>query len=180
MRAMKDRRLHFFSEAAAIEYFEGDIQSIQRPNEPVDKSEFQTIEERWTLTKEQAENLSIAQLLEQVDRIATSLGSQQVKHILATVDKGVEKVGHTIQHGITIEEHANAYLTSLDTIYLDFNDDGMPRLPSIIAGTEAAVKLKAAQEYIQSNDKLLARYDEIITRQRERWRARESNRKLVG
>lgn len=180
MRAMRDRSLGFFGEATAIEYFEGRQQLMIREDGSNDASEFQTVEDGWTLNLDEAENLTIQQLLEQVDKIATSLGDQQVKQILKTVDESVERVGNVVKHGKTEEGYLDGFFRSLATIHIDFNPDGTPRLPTILAGTEATQKLGKVGKIIEEDPALQEKYDQIIAKQRERWRVRESNRKLVG
>ncbi len=75
---------------------------------------------------------------------------------------------------------AEIILEMLETIQLEFYPDGRPHELHMVGGLFTSEQLKAVDEEFQSNPELQKRYDELMARKREEWRAREANRKLVG
>lgn len=68
----------------------------------------------------------------------------------------------------------------LETIQLEFYPDGRLHELHVIGGLFTPERLKAVEQEFESNPELQKRYDELMARKREEWRAREADRKLVG
>jgi hypothetical protein len=75
---------------------------------------------------------------------------------------------------------AEMILQMLETIQLEFYRDGRPHELHVAGGLISREQLKAMDEELQKNSELQRRYNEVIERKREEWRAREASRKLVG
>lgn len=180
MKSTKDERMHLFGQSDGIACFEGDKFEIRRADGTCDVSEFQRIEvgREWNI--EEIESLTIDALVKDADDMAREFGTQQMKHIIETIDDACERVGHVFKHGKDEGGYLEGFFNSLETVHIDFRDDGSPIVPWIMAGSEAAEKLNRVLEMIDEDPTLKRRYDEIMEQQREKWRARESNRKLVG
>jgi hypothetical protein len=70
---------------------------------------------------------------------------------------------------------------SLERILLDFDDQGKPIMPTMLSGSqELAAELSEALHQIETTPDLRRRFEAVIDRKREEWRARESSRNLVG
>jgi hypothetical protein len=174
----RQKRLHVFSEVRPTICHEGDKLRTVCEDGMVDETSRHRCRSEFSFTREQLENMTIDQLVEKFESVGQEIGEQQLRHTFQTLDSGLEKVGHVFQH--KKDDYVEGFLKALDTVWLEFEEDGSPVLPSLVAGTEAAAGLEAALERIENDDELKKRRDDIIARQRERWRARESDRKLVG
>jgi len=76
--------------------------------------------------------------------------------------------------------NAEIILEMLETIQLEFYPDGRPHKLHVIGGLLTSERIKAVAEEFRNNPELQKRYDNLLARKREEWRAREADRKLVG
>ncbi len=75
---------------------------------------------------------------------------------------------------------AEMILQALEKIQIEFYPDGRPHELHTIGGLFSEERLKAVEQEFQNNPELPKRYDELMARKKEEWRAREASRKLVG
>ena len=75
---------------------------------------------------------------------------------------------------------AELILEMLETIQLEIYPDGRPHELHVVGGLFSPERQKAVDEEFHNNPELRERYDALIARKREEWRAREASRKLVG
>jgi hypothetical protein len=75
---------------------------------------------------------------------------------------------------------AEIILEMFETIQLEFYPDGRPQELQVVGGLFTPDRMKAVDEEFQKNPELQKRYDDLISKKREEWRAREADRKLVG
>jgi hypothetical protein len=142
----------------------------------VDDSNLQKIHSKVTYTPEEViKNPNI--VFENLDMIARDHAAQQSKMIIDKVSYLTEKIGNTSDFRGKLT--AETILDSLNKITIDFNSDGTPILPSIVAGHEAYDSFKKAFEEIENTPELKLRMEKIMTDQKQRWYDRAANRKLV-
>jgi hypothetical protein len=68
----------------------------------------------------------------------------------------------------------------IESVQIDFDDDGNQHSFSFAVGPELYARLQAELQKIADDPVLKQRYDEIMNRKRMEWRDREAARKLVG
>jgi hypothetical protein len=179
LRATKNRRMPLFPDSDAIVFFEGDRNSMTTADGCYNDDKFESITADIELSNEQLENLTIKGLFDHLDRLALQLGERQMTQIIGILDRTCEAHGQ-VYHQRGPNDHVEALLTMMDMIDLEFDINGDPILPDILAGPDAAPKINMAVQTIYDDPDLLCRYKIIISRQRDKWRDRQSNRKLVG
>jgi hypothetical protein len=177
MEAVTARRMHVFGSAPASILFEGIRYRLVRDDGSVDCNDLRSVEASITVDFDEAESLSIPELCAKADQAALSIADQQMKLVIESLDQAIEQSGNVLNHkGVT----PDAFLEMLDRIEFSFDEMGNPHLPSLMSGPSVAPKIEAMLREIENSPTLTKRYDSIIDQQRERWRVRESNRKLVG
>jgi len=67
-------------------------------------------------------------------------------------------------------------MTMWESMDIDFDETGNPRLPTIVASS----KIREQLEKQEITDEQKERFEQLIERKRFEWRDRESNRKLVS
>jgi hypothetical protein len=75
---------------------------------------------------------------------------------------------------------ASLYLDMIDKIWLDFEPDGSPKLPTMVIHPDLRQRAQDISTELQTNPDYRDRFAKIIERKREEWRAREANRELAG
>src|SRR5882762_5250952 len=71
-------------------------------------------------------------------------------------------------------------LESLDKMWIDFDENGKPEMPTIVLHPDLFNSIKDRLPEWEADPEFRAKHQEIIARKKEEWRDRESNRKLVG
>jgi hypothetical protein len=165
-----------FSRAKVVDIDEGDrIVTVDQEGYQ-SKVRMKEHSARITLTNNEFENMTQAEIEEKFNEAARQIGIQAEGTMIEAIDEAVERSGnHLKQVGpFTVK----AYLDSLDQIDLYFDKQGNPVIPTIVCGQQMYDEMsKVFAEPTSSED--LRRYLQIIERKREDWRDRENSRKLA-
>ena len=70
-------------------------------------------------------------------------------------------------------------LRTLETIQLDFDDNGNPLMPTMVVSPEQYEKMKEKIVEWENDPECNKQFEKIINQKRKEWHDRESNRKLV-
>jgi hypothetical protein len=159
--------------------FEGRGHAIVRPSGETEVTQMFEAAAEMRIPIEDIPNLALDALLAKLDDIAESLASQQEKHLLQTIDAGLEKSGQTID-GKGKPFSPELVFLALEKIELDFNADGTARMPTVFVHPDQIPAVRAASATFDADPALKKRFDDIIAKKREEWRAREADRRLVG
>jgi hypothetical protein len=95
------------------------------------------------------------------------------------MSEGVQKVGNTIDGGGQ-RFSAELFLQVIEKIWIEFTADGSPQMPTVHISPNQTDDVKRTIERLESEPELKKRFDAIMIKKREEWRAREADRKLVG
>jgi len=121
----------------------------------------------------------LPKLLQKLDDSVKEMAAAQAQHFYQTMSEGVEKAGNTIDGGgqpLTAE----LFLQAMEKIWIDFNADSSPQMPEVHISPNQTDNVKRMIERLESEPHLKRRFDQIMLKKREEWRAREADRKLVG
>ena len=113
-----------------------------------------------------------------LEKIAKEFESQQSKMIFERVNKATAKTGNMVNAGGQ-DINPDLILQVLETIEIDFNEAGQPRLPTLVASPEQIQRLKEKMPEWEKDESYKRKFDELIKRKRQEWNDRESHRKLV-
>jgi hypothetical protein len=117
-------------------------------------------------------DLTLQKALAKYDEMILDIVRKQTGFALDRISEDIPKSQSVDAKGKKLD--AELILQVLETIQLDFYPDGRPHELHVVGGLFSAERLKAADEELQK------RYEELIVRKKEEWRAREASRKLVG
>jgi hypothetical protein len=123
-------------------------------------------------------SFGLEDMVEKIKEMAQSMAEQQTKMLFSSVSEAVEEVGNVVDaKGQRLS--AELILQMLETVQIDFDERGNPRLPTLVLNPVQTERLKEQLQRIETEPELRKKRQEIINRQREDWYDRESNRKLV-
>lgn len=162
-----------------IRIFEGDRWVFERADGTVSESRFQKMESQIKINLRELEDISPEDILKKIDVCAEEIARQQWKLFHEKVDAATKSAG-TVVDGQGRPFSVDLLLELLEKIEMDFDPTGEPDLPTIFAGPKLAEAIKKALPQLKSNPVHKRRFEEIISKKREDWRARQSSRKLVG
>jgi predicted DNA-binding protein (UPF0251 family) len=167
------------SDVPKARIFEGNRTILVREDGSVEEIEIKEMKAEMEINLKEIETITLPDILEKFDTTAKELAMQQSKVFYDEIGKAVEKVGNVIDikgKSFSIDD----FLKMLDMIWLDFDENGNPNFPTIVAGEKTFKSISEVLPQLETDQECKKRLAEIIERKREEWRARESNRKLVG
>jgi hypothetical protein len=118
-------------------------------------------------------------VLGKFDEAAASIAEQQSALLFKELETATADPDRTVNAGgraLTPE----LFLDGMAKVDFTFNEDGTPSLPTVVCGPSVMSKLTSVIERVQTESPYKERLAAIVDEKRELWRARESNRKLVG
>jgi len=179
MRAKAKTLEAVFAEVPHHRIFEGREIRITRTDGTEETSPFVEASSELTISFDELETLDLPSLLKKLEANVEKVVEQKTKHFFQTISEAVERVGNTIDgkgQGLSAE----LYLQVVDKIWIEFDADGRPKLPTLVVHPDQRDAAARMHEELVSNPVLRRRFQEILERKREIWRARETDRELVG
>jgi hypothetical protein len=159
--------------------FEGRRNVIVREDGSEDETKIREVSAETRIAADEIRELHLPKLLEKLDATVQEMAATQARHFYETISEGAEKIGNTVDGGGQ-RFTAELFLQAIERIWIEFNADGSPQMPTIHISPNQTDDVKRTIERLESEPDLKKRFDAIMTKKREEWRAREADRKLVG
>lgn len=159
--------------------FEGERHQTTRPDGRVRDMEFKSISAELLFENRELATISLDSLFEKLDGIAQEMAAQQARHVYEQVGAAAEEVGNVVD-GAGAPLTADMLLDVLETIYLDFDRQGRPLMPSLHIHPDNTPAIERIVEEAKGSEELSRRHAEVMRVKKEEWRAREASRRLVG
>lgn len=179
LRIKINNYLGFVAEIPKSHIFEGNSNAIERPTGEVELTKMARLGADFTVKYEEVPYLTHERIMQRLDEVAFSMAKQMSKHFFETISEATERVGNVVNaKGKPLS--AEIVLDLLEKMWLPFDDNHNPKLPSIVIGSGQIDRMKIVNEELETNQALKNRFTDIINRKREEWLAGEADRKLVG
>ena len=131
------------------------------------------------LSRKEFADLTPEGVAARIDDAASQMASKQAEQFYEEFNRAVTSVGNVVgSPGRPMD--AEVIFEMIEKIHLDFGADGLPQYPIISGGGEFLDRFRKVLEEIETTPELRQRLQAVLNVKREEWRARESNRKLVG
>jgi hypothetical protein len=174
--AKRAETIHVFDKARKICLHEGKRLVITHEDGRESEVEIKHIGVEYSITDAECESLTPEQLSAKVEGAAVEMGRKQLQ-------LAYEELNRSVQNEVNLQGqplNPDHLLRCFEKIWIDFDAEGRPKLPTIIIHPDQSDTYKRIGEEIDSTPELRKRFAQIIASKKEEWRARESNRKLVG
>jgi hypothetical protein len=159
--------------------FEGKGMLIRRKTGEEDETSFMSSEIIFEIKMDEIPEMSINDLINKIDEAAREMAEKMETGFFKAISEVLDEKGQTVkQKGKPLS--GKSILNVLDKIFIPFNKDGSPEMPTIFMHPNLTESMKKALSDLQSVPELKKEHDEIMQRKREEWRAEEASRKLVG
>jgi hypothetical protein len=158
---------------------EGHTSSIVRASGKRDVTEMFEVSATFELKRDEVPDLSPGELLTKLDSVAKEMGEKQAKQFLSSLSDQIDRAGNTLE-AKGEKMSAALLLKLLETIDIDFDENGVAQLPSMLIPPSLGPAAEAANRAMFEDPDVIRQRDRIIAKKREEWRAREADRRLVG
>lgn len=159
--------------------FEGRKSYIKRTSGRKDEFEFKEIKVPIRYNTKELPNYTIEDILIELDTAAQDMANQMASHTYETISKAVDQIGNVV-HSKGKPFTIDTMFEALDKIYIDFDENGNPRMPQLHIHPDFYNEIKQLQEEYEKNPEIKQRLKELLVSKKEEWRACEVSRKLVG
>jgi len=117
--------------------------------------------------------------VDMIKNVAQEMSIKKEKMFIEELDKIVTSTGNIVDSGGS--KFSNDHLFKLlEKISIDFDENGNPYLPTIYTNSDTFKAIESELKKYEDDPENKKRYDDLISKKREEWNERESNRKLVG
>lgn len=178
MRNLMERQASIIEGVPKYIVHEGDGDEIARRDGSKEQTNLQRAEAATEFSDEEIQELTPQKVFDKFSKMALDLGDQQAKIFINALEKATTKSGNVVDgKDKKIEE---SFLEMLETIWINFDENGNPELPTILTGTKNSESFYKAIQNIDDDPRLARRKKEILSKKKQEWRDREADRKLVG
>lgn len=154
---------------------EGNKTKLLRYDGTIDDVPMKKIGTKIEINTNDLDQHGLKEVLKVLDKAAHDMAIQQSETFFERLNQICDETGNVYDNKgrpVTFD----SILDILDSMPIDFNENGQPELPSFLAGQRVINEILKKEP---SNEQI-KRQNEIIERKYSEWRDRESDRRLVG
>ena len=154
--------------------FEGNKTTVMRPDGSVEKRNLEEITAELEVKLAEFEKMNHETVLDKINGVTEDMAGKMKKSLYEQIEKSASKVGNMVDAGGQ-PFSIGLLLEMLEKMDIDFDEAGNPTFMMV-----AGPKLQSSINKALADPENSRRYQALMERKKEEWRARESNRKLVG
>lgn len=158
-------------------HHEGRAMKITRADQSESTSGMEKLSVHLEIEFDEIENLTLQKAIEKHDAMIADMVQKQTHFIRERMSSEIPESQTLNAKGRRFD--AQVVIDTLEKMQIEFYPDGTPHEifldPSPTPETMAAV-----DKEFESNPELKRKFDEMMEKKKEEWRAREADRKLVG
>lgn len=178
IRSESHRKMGALSLSPVHIIHEGDRMKTVRADGTMDVSGMQTATGEVSIPTSKVGTLTGEERTRLIEELSDGMARQMAMLFYGEIDRVLEGTGQVVnQAGLTPVE---SVFSVFEKVHLDFDESGNIKDVVISAGAEAVEGLRKVEEQIASDPALSQRWEALLEKKREEWRAREASRKLVG
>lgn len=158
--------------------FEGDQMSTIREQGTYEENEIREFSTDLVIPTNTILYASLDEVLKLFEPIGKKIAFDKERMLLDTVSDAAEKVGNVVSAEGKPFSVAKLF-EMLETVQIDFDQQGLPKMPTLVAGREIIEQFEALQTKPEDPE-LEKAFNDLIQRKKAEWLAREADRTLVG
>jgi len=168
----------FFSGVAQTMQHEGRKGSYSTMEGTIVNNDYQKMEVFYQIKFSEVPTMTFEDVLKILEEKGKEMGDQMGKYFFKTVNQTINKTGNSVD--------AKGKPFSLDLMYktlekmeIPFDEDGNPRLPTMVVNPQVMEKIKEIKEKEKIENKYEQKHKQLIELKRKEWNEKQNNRKLA-
>ena len=139
-----------------------------------------TVEGKFVQTREKMKHSDLESIKEVLISFAKQIGEEQTKQMLVAAEKAAKSVGNVLDAGGELT--ADKFLDLFRKVEIDFDPHTLQQKQgtAFVMSPEAFASVLPKVKEWEKDPDFKAKYEQIMAVNREKWRDREANRKLVN
>lgn len=158
-------------------YHEGEGGMSVREDGSVESTELEEYSADVTYDLAEIKDLTLEEAFSRYQEIVGQVAKQQEKTVISRVSEAARSVGNQID-ARGKELSPDHVLEMLETVRIDFNEEGNPIWPTLVLTPVTKEKMEEVQRQLEE-EPYKSRMEELVQKKRQEWNDRESSRKLV-
>ena len=171
--------LGVFSKSPKHVIHEGNRMRVVRADGSVGEDNLKSASSEVSLILGELHAMSLVERTRMLDQMALEMAEQMSRHLFATPGGTLDEGGQVVDAGGKPLD-AELIFRAIESVQIDFDDDGNHHNFSIVVGPELYPRLQEELQKIADDPVLKRRHDELMDRKWMEWRDRKAARKLVG
>ena len=157
---------------------EGRAMKITRADQSESTSGMEQLSAQLEIKFDEIENLTLQKAIEKHDAMIADLVRKQTHFIR-------ERMSSELPESQTLDAKGRRFdaqlvIDMLEKMQIEFYPDGTPHEIFVDGPMFTPERMTAVDKEFESNPEQKRKFDEMMEKKKEEWRAREANRKLVG
>jgi len=167
-----------FSGIRVEHHFEGSRMSYKTVDGEPNETEYQAASSEFQVKREDVIAKGAMAYVENLRDAAEEMKRQKAGYLFEKMKEVTDRTGNVVNgkgHPFSFE----LFVESIKKIWIDFDEDGKPIMPTMVVSPELGEKLRVILPEWVKNPEYKKTIDDIIDKKRKEWNDRESHRKLV-
>lgn len=178
LQARIQRDMGVFGKAARHVIHEGDRLRVVRADGSSHESVPEAAEASVTLDLSRVPELSLADTHALLDTVAVSMAEGIQRNCVAAIHECLDSAGRVSREGRPLD--AEAILAALEMVDVDFDESGRAHDLTIMIPPALQEQASKAIAQFEDDEGLKSRFEQLLSRKRQDWYAREARRELAG
>jgi hypothetical protein len=157
---------------------EGRSMKITRADRSESTSGMEQLSAYLEIKFDEIKNLTLQKAIEKHDAMIADMVQKQTHFIRERMSSEIPESQTLNAKGRKFD--AQVVIEMLEKMQIDFHPDGRPHEIFVDGPVFTPERMTAVDKEFESNPELKRRFDEMMEKKKEEWRAREADRKLVG
>ena len=174
----KIREVSPFSAVQTRHLHEGRAMKITRADQSESTSGLQQLSAHIEVTFDEIKDLTLKKAIEKHDAMIADMVRKQTHFIRERMSSELPESQTLDARGRRFD--AQVVLDMLEKMQFDFYPDGTPHEIYVDGALFTSERMAAVDKELESDPELKRKFDEMMEKKKEEWRAREADRKLVG
>ncbi|MGQ0834886.1 MAG: hypothetical protein ACT4O5_08205 [Gammaproteobacteria bacterium] len=175
---VKLRQISPYSMVQTRYLHEGRMMQVMRPDDTQSQSELVQLSSPIEMKFDEIETLTLQKVLEKYDAVVTDMVRKQVGLVRERMSAEIPESQAVDARGRKLD--ADLVMETLEKMQIEFYPDGTPHELLLDGPPFARERMTAIEKEISESPELKRKFDDMMARKKEQWRAREASRKLVG
>jgi len=151
---------------------------ITRADQSESTSGMERLSTHLEIKLDEIENLTLQKAIEKHDAMIADLVRKQTHFVRERISSELPESQSLDAKGRKFD--AQVVVDMLEKMEIEFYPDGAPQELFLDGPLFTAERMAAVEKEVESNPELKRKFEEIMAKKKEEWRAREADRKLVG
>lgn len=157
---------------------EGRAMKVTRADQSESTSGMEQLSVHLEIKFDEIENLTLQKAIEKHDAMIVDMVRKQTHFIRERMSSEIPESQTLDAKGRKFD--AQVVIEMFEKMQIDFYPDGTPHEIFVDGPVFTPERMAAVDKEFESNPELKKKFDEMMEKKKEEWRAREADRKLVG